>query len=209
MELLWMAKCCQYCLTLEELSWQDFLIILYSFPRWYCNYTPPGRKFPILQRMRIWFVMARQKCCSTTFLEKHPLRIERPFWGGQSKQKWTKILEGARHIHKKYRMQKIWSKSVISALWSAESNLQRHIEGSHRALYFQSRSQRNIEQQCTNSYAAWNYHGFWLFGQFRMFTVRLFSLPEKNGRTLDAWSFARRWEDDHPPWEQRKKWMTW
>ena len=46
-------------------------------------------------------------------------------------------------------MQKIWSKSVISALWSAESNLQRHIEGSHRAQYFQSRSQRNIVQQCT------------------------------------------------------------
>ena len=46
-------------------------------------------------------------------------------------------------------MQKIWSKPVISALWSAESNLQRHIEGSHRALYFQSRSQRNIVQQCT------------------------------------------------------------
>ena len=46
-------------------------------------------------------------------------------------------------------MQKIWFKSVISALWSSESNLQRHIEGSHRALYFQSRSQRNIEQQCT------------------------------------------------------------
>ena len=87
--------------------------------------------------------------CAQHFWKKHPLRIERPFWGGQSKKKWTKILEGARHIHKKYRMQKIWSKPVIWALWSAESNLQRHIEGSHRALYFQSRSQRNIEQQCT------------------------------------------------------------
>ena len=59
-------------------------------------------------------------------------------------------------IHKKYHMQKIWSKSVISALWSAESNLQRHIEGSHRALYFQSRSQRNIEQQCTRGRLARN-----------------------------------------------------
>ena len=53
-------------------------------------------------------------------------------------------------------MQKIWSKSVISALWSAESNLQRHIEGSHRALYFQSRSQRNIVQQCTTSHSPSN-----------------------------------------------------
>ena len=67
-------------------------------------------------------------------LEKHPLRKERPFWGGQSKKKWTKILEGARHIHKKYRMQKIWSKSVISALWSAESNLQRPMWGRHHQL---------------------------------------------------------------------------
>ena len=57
-------------------------------------------------------------------------------------------------IHKKYHMQKIWSKSVISALWSAESNLQRHIEGSHRALYFQSRSQRKIVQQCTTAPSA-------------------------------------------------------
>ena len=46
-------------------------------------------------------------------------------------------------------MQKVWSKSVIPALGSGESNLQRHIEDSHRALYFQSRSQRNIVQQCT------------------------------------------------------------
>ena len=84
------------------------------------------------------------------FWKKHPLRKEWPFGGGQSKKKLTKFFEAARHIHKKYRMQKIWSKSVISALWSAESNLQRHIEGSHRALYFQSRSQRNIEQQCTS-----------------------------------------------------------
>ena len=37
-----MAKCCQYCLTLEELSWQDFLIIfvfisemiLQLYPSW-------------------------------------------------------------------------------------------------------------------------------------------------------------------------------
>ena len=40
-------------------------------------------------------------------------------------KKLTIFFEAARHIHKKYRMQKIWSKLVISALWSAESNLQR------------------------------------------------------------------------------------
>ena len=55
-------------------------------------------------------------------------------------------------------MQKIWSKPVIWALWSAESNLQRHIEGSHRALYFQSRSQRNIAQQCTSQLTTADIH---------------------------------------------------
>ena len=66
-------------------------------------------------------------------------------------KKLTNFFEAARHIHKKYQMQKKWSKSVIPAIGSAKSNLQRHIEGSHRALYFQSRSQRNIEQQCTTT----------------------------------------------------------
>ena len=68
---------------------------------------------------------------------------------------WTINLRLEFHIHIHYHMQNIWSKSVIPALGSAESNLQRHIEGSHHELYFQSRSQRNIvQQQCTNNLGA-------------------------------------------------------
>ena len=62
------------------------------------------------------------------FWKKHPLRKEWHFGGGQSKKKLTKNFEAARHIHKKkYRVQKIWSKSVISALGSGQSNLQRPV----------------------------------------------------------------------------------
>ena len=49
-------------------------------------------------------------------------------------KKWTTFFATARHIHKKYHMQKIWSKSVIPALGSGQSNLQRPVWGRHHQL---------------------------------------------------------------------------
>ena len=75
--------------------------------RWFLYLAPPRHEGEVA-----WFVKGKkawQKCCTCSIFGKSIHFGKNGLFEGVRVKKRTQFFEAARHIHKEYRMQKIWS----------------------------------------------------------------------------------------------------